>query len=172
MKSLPTVNPKIAKLSKKISTPGSLPTVVRTSFDFFVTPWNTQIEIHNELEGTVTRLQRENEESRLSRQDTPSISHEPKRSTKLPDPLIFEGRDQDLESCAIRIWPNVEMDVLPYPSPPLLPVLSGLRADTDTQKEILSAECPIPSLPAMPSTCLGLEVGVLVILSVNCAASV
>lgn len=49
----------------------------------------------NELEGTVTRLQRENEEGRLSRQNTPSISHEPKRSTKLRDPLIFEGRDQE-----------------------------------------------------------------------------
>jgi hypothetical protein len=57
----------------------------------------------NELEETVTRLQRENEEGRLSRQNTPSISHEPKRSTKLPDPLIFEGRDQDLDSWLSRM---------------------------------------------------------------------
>jgi hypothetical protein len=76
-----------------------------------------QIEIHNELVGmvddaaarvneleeTVTRLQRENAEGRLSRQNTPSISHEPKRSTKLPDPLIFEGRDQDLDSWLSRM---------------------------------------------------------------------
>jgi 4-alpha-glucanotransferase len=65
-----------------------------------------QIEIHNDLvqimdnasaranqleealkqsQATITRLQRENEEDRLSRQNTPSTSHEPKRLTKLPD---------------------------------------------------------------------------------------
>jgi hypothetical protein len=56
-------------------------------------PHGDQIEIHNELvqmvddaaarfnelEETVVRLQRENEEGRLSRQNTPSISHEPNR---------------------------------------------------------------------------------------------
>ena len=35
----------------------------------------------------------ENEENRLSRQNTPSIPHEPKKLTKLPDPPIFEGKD-------------------------------------------------------------------------------
>jgi hypothetical protein len=88
-------------------------------FRYALEYYDDQIEIHNDLvqmiddasvrvnqleetleqiQATVTSLQRENEEGRLSRQNNPSISHEPKRPTKLPDPLIFEGRDQDLGS--------------------------------------------------------------------------
>jgi hypothetical protein len=44
-----------------------------------------------------------NEKDRLSRQNTPLISHEPKWSSKLLDPLIFEGRDQDLDSWLSRM---------------------------------------------------------------------
>src|ERR1700733_12545274 len=101
MKSLPTVNPKLGTqedFDTWVATHGSedLFRLLRYALQHH----DDQIEIHNELvqmvddaaarvnelEGTVTRLQRENEEGRLSRQDTPSISHEPKRSTKLPDP--------------------------------------------------------------------------------------
>ena len=57
----------------------------------------------NELEETVSRLQRENEEGRFSRPNTPSIFYEPKRLIKLPDPLIFKGRDQDLDSWLSRM---------------------------------------------------------------------
>jgi hypothetical protein len=55
-------------------------------------------EALEQAQATVTRLQRESEEDRLSKQNTPSIPREPKRSTKLPDPLIFEGRDRNLDS--------------------------------------------------------------------------
>jgi hypothetical protein len=55
-------------------------------------------EALEQAQATVTRLQRESEEDRLSKQNTSSISREPKRSAKLLDPLIFEGMDQDPES--------------------------------------------------------------------------
>jgi hypothetical protein len=108
---------------------------------------DSQIEVHNELiemiddasrsvtqlEETVRkrnaiiakqsaallRLLEENEEDRPSKQNTPSISHKLKKSTKLPDPLIFEGKGQDLDSWLSRMRNKLLANSDHYPTDPL-----------------------------------------------------
>ena len=90
----------------------------------------------NELEETISRLQRENKEGRFSRPNTPSISHKPKRSTKLPDPLIFKGRDQDLDSWLSRMRNKLLANGDYYPTDSLQIAYTESRIEGEAAKYI------------------------------------
>src|SRR5271154_1582565 len=84
---------------------------------------------------TLLRLLDENEENRLSRQNTPSIP-EPKKSTKLPDPPIFEGKDQDLDSWLSRMRNKLLANGDHYPTDPLKIAYTESRVGGEAAKHI------------------------------------
>lgn len=125
---------------------------------------DSQIDVHNELvdmvddaSNSVTQLEEtirkrdatiakqsaallrlldENQEDRASRQNTPSIPHEPKKSTKLPDPPIFEGRDQDLDSWLSRMRNKLLANGDHYPTDSLQIAYTESRIGGEAAKHI------------------------------------
>ena len=74
---------------------------------------DTMIELKNT---TIKRLQRELGDERTSRQNTPAETAGSKRSTKLPDPPIFESREQNIELWLSRMRNKLRANADHYPS--------------------------------------------------------